>query len=186
MQTHGSFFHSPYFIFIKGIAHFNDEEVLRLLDFQEFQQVEKGEEDFMKEEHYVHLTRDENWVHIMDNWFYTLWHAQEFRGTIHRLGKMYDIFDCSVGECDDSFHFTYCKDGQVVRRYIVADPDFNGGEVIEDMGTPIPSEEKYLKMSQQQTKVISIARSIGIEVKHDLMDIKCYEILKPQYRLFDD
>jgi len=174
------YFHAPFFIFIKGITHLSNEEILKLLGFEEFQLVHPDPEE-MPEAQYVYLTRDQNWVHIMDNWYYSLWHSKSFQNTITQLALDYEIFDCSVGDIDHSFSFNYYKEGKLSRRYVVTDPNFEGGEVSEDIGIPLASEEECLKITGDQLRVLSLATSLGIKIAHHQMTIECYDILKPQY-----
>jgi len=111
----------------------------------------------------------------MDNWWYNLWHSDSFRKKIDKLGEKYDIFYCSMGDCDYSFDFTYYKDGLLRRKYVVDDPDFKGGKLIENIGKSLPFEEDNLKNIGQGGKIISIAKSIGIETNHKLESISCYQ-----------
>ncbi|WP_338765591.1 hypothetical protein WAF17_01965 [Bernardetia sp. ABR2-2B] len=167
IDKHTGSFHSPFLIFIKGLNHLPDIEILQLLELQNVET-----RDFEKEtECYLRITRDKEWVHIMDNWFYGLWHSKSFKNRVDKLGEKYDIFYCSVGDCDNSFDFTYYKNGLIQRKYVVSDD----GKMIESKGKPLPFEEDNLKESDELDKVISIAKSIGIETNHKLEDIACYQ-----------
>ncbi|WP_375560379.1 hypothetical protein ACE193_22190 [Bernardetia sp. OM2101] len=50
-------------------------------------------------------------------------------------------------------------------------------KVAHNIGEPLPFEEQSLQKSDEQEIVISIAKSIGIEINHKLEDIVCYEYL---------
>ena len=164
-------FHSPFFIFIKGLNHLSDEQILEFLEFDNCK-IRNIEDDIKQS---LFITRDKEWVHIMDNWWYNLWHSDSFRKKIDKLGEKYDLFYCSMGDCDYSFDVTYYKNGLLRRKYIVDDPDFKGGELIENIGKPLPFEEENLKNIGQGSKIISIAKSIGIETNHKLEEISCYQ-----------
>src|SRR5262249_33388438 len=73
-------------------------------------------------------------------WYYTLWHMRSTRPTLQALGRSCDVFACSIGDCDHSFDFVYYRGGRLVRQYVVEDPDFRGGRVVENTGEPLPGE----------------------------------------------
>lgn len=70
---------------------------------------------------YLYVTEDTDWKHLMHDWFYTLWHNKEIRICLHKLSRGYDIFYCFVGDSDESYGFTYFKDGDLRRKCIAMD-----------------------------------------------------------------
>ena len=131
--------------------------------------------DFEKEtDFYLRVTRDKEWIHIMDNWLYSLWQSDDFQHRVDKLGEKYDIFYCSVGDSDDGFDFTYYENGKLRRKYLVSDY-FTHLEITQNIGNPLPFEEDNLKKLDELGKVISIAKSIGIEINHKLENIVCYQ-----------
>ncbi|GAB5532510.1 MAG: hypothetical protein Roseis3KO_42870 [Roseivirga sp.] len=109
----------------------------------------------------------------MDDPMYSLWFDKEIRDRLKALSQEFDIFSCSVGDIDASYDFRYYQKGKITREFVVEDPKMNGGKIVTDSGSPLPGE-KVIKKDQLE-KVLHIARSLGITVKHNLSDIRCYE-----------
>ncbi|WP_338790963.1 hypothetical protein [Bernardetia sp. MNP-M8] len=167
-------FHSPFFIFIKGLNHLSDIEILKLL---ELKNIEKR--DFEKEtECYLRITRDKEWVHIMDNWYYNLWKCTGITEILKQLGKKYDLLHASWGDSDYSFDFVYYKNGKLRRKYEAIELDGTSSEttVFEE---GIPLEEENIIKREQLSNIIRIAKSIGIEINHKLGNIVCYQYEEP-------
>ena len=152
---------SPYFIFIKYGFKMSDEEILGQLGLSEYDLITSNEEreKGVLNKRYLFLVEDEKWTYLMDDWFYTLWHNEDIRKRIQSLSKNFEIFTCSVGDSDDSFDFTYFKQGKIIRQYIVEDPNFKGGEVVRDIGKPFSIEKIALKKKAPYQKVMVIAKS---------------------------
>lgn len=166
-------FDAPFLIFIKGITHLSDIQILETLGLNRIKVIDSLEERKSS----LYLTRSKNWVHIMDNWLYNLWHKNSFEKKLEELGKKYDIFHCSVGDCDDSFDFVYFKYGKLRRKHIFEDSVFTGiKQVTNDIGEVLSSEKQILeKDTDAQVKIIELAKSIGVEINHKEDDIICYE-----------
>ena len=120
------------------------------------------------------MVEDEKWTYLMDDWFYTLWHNEDIRKRIQSLSKNFEIFTCSVGDSDDSFDFTYFKQGKIIRQYIVEDPNFKGGEVVRDIGKPFSIEKIALKKKAPYQKVMVIAKSFDIKMNHEKERVRIY------------
>ena len=67
--------HAPYFIFIDGATKYSDNEVMAMLGIEGFAEDRKPR--FPK--HVVHLTDDGRWLHVVDDWYYTLWQSETTR-----------------------------------------------------------------------------------------------------------
>lgn len=102
MKISNSRLHTPYFIFLEGRVP--DHTILRLLGLQNFVPVQLTGHGRERE---VCITEDEYWVHVADDWWYTLWHkGPPILERLHREAPQASLFACSVGESDDSFGFT--------------------------------------------------------------------------------
>jgi hypothetical protein len=93
-----------------------------------------------------------------------------------KLGKRFDLFFCMVGDSDHSFGFSYYKNGELVRKFAVIDPIYQKPEIIEDSGKPIHLEEQSLKHSDEFLRVLSLAESIGVNLRSSA-DMKFYVLL---------
>lgn len=175
MEVNQGIPHSPYFIFINGLSDKSDVEVLSLLELHTAEKVEHNESLMDKE--CIYISRDANWVHIMDNWFYSHWHSKELRQKIDELGKKQEIFTCSIGDCDLSFDFKYFAEGRKLREYIVQSPNFNNQIIMTDSGVPLPAENIGVKKKDPLDKVMYIARSLGIVLPGRKQEISCYRLL---------
>lgn len=154
----------------------SDKEILEHLGLVDFDLIidKKEREKKILHKRYLFLTEDNEWTHLMDDWFYTLWHDKEIRKQIKLLSENFEIFTCSVGDCDDSFDFTYFKQGKIIRQYIVEDFQFNGGEVVKDIGNPFPIEKTAIKKKDLYEKVITIAKSFKIKMNHEKEKVRIY------------
>ncbi len=176
---------APYFIFIKGINEKNDAEVLELLELGEGKLLNPDVTIDIKqvdEESSAYLFRNENWIHIIDSWYYSLWHSQMLSDRIEELGKKLEIFTCSFGDVDESFDFRYFKGGKKVREYIVDSPNWNNQVVRVDFGEPLQAELIILNKRDEVSKddeirnILQIAESLGIQLPKSAEGIKCYQL----------
>lgn len=133
---------------------------------------------------YLYITEDENWKHLMDDWLYTLWFDKKAKLKIENLSNEFDIFCCSVGDSDSSFDFVFYQNGIKKREYFVEDPFLNGGKVIKNLGEVFEVEEIALLKKDQFKKVLLIADSLGINIKHNLEKIRCHGRLEKESEKF--
>lgn len=169
-------FLSGFYIFIKIEVQAGDEEILELLELEDYELV-KGEQERKENflgKRYVFLAEDGTWTHIMDDGYYTLWHDQKIRDTLEGIAKYFDVFHCSVGDSDNSFDFVYYKKGELIRAYGLDYPNYVEGKVARDIGTPLPIEAEALALKSPKEKVLTIAKSLGINIEHDLDAVRCY------------
>ena len=170
-------FDAPFLIFIKGINHLSDNEVFKLLGVRSFEIIDSLEE----KESSLYLTRCQNWIHIMDNWLYNLYHKTSFKNRLDDIGKICDIFYCSIGDIDDSFDFTYFQDGKLRRKYVLNDTVPKNQVIEQNIGEVLPLEEEILsKEIDVQIKIVEIAKSVGIGINHKEENIICYQYDLPK------
>ncbi|WP_422107015.1 hypothetical protein [Winogradskyella sp.] len=165
----------PYFIFLKGISRKTDIEILSLFNFEIRSEVNLNNE-FHGTENHIYMSRDDNWIHIMDNFFYSLWYSEAVSQRIEHLAETYEIFTCSVGDVDLSFDFNYYKNGKKVREYVVESPNYVDEILKKNVGNPLKGEYEGLKLSDQLESVIYIAKELGIKIPKKENEITCYEI----------
>lgn len=173
--------HAPYFIFLKGLTDKTDTEILELFDLGDH--IETAIRNDLSDEHCIYMSRDDSWVHLMDNYFYTHWHSKKFSMKVEELGKTYELFSCSAGDCDLSFDFKYYKNGVKIREYIVESPNYDNEILKVNFGEPLLGEREALQRVDHLERVIHIASSLGIELPTELKQIKCYEINTQWYQL---
>ena len=127
---------------------------------------------------YVILADAGKWVLIADDWHYTLWHMSSTRPTLAVFAEHCDVFAGSAGDCDHSFDFLYYKDFHLIRKYVVDDPDFKGGRLVENVGEPLPGESAAFKQSDELKIVLEIAASLGIKTDYTERDLRVYAPLE--------
>jgi hypothetical protein len=127
---------------------------------------------------YAILVDEGLWTLIADDWYYTLWHMRSTRPALALLAESCDVFACSVGDCDHSFDFVYYQHSRLVRRYVVTDPEFRGGRVVENVGEPLPGESTAFKQSDELKIVFGIATSLGIKTDYTEQDLRVYAPLE--------
>ncbi len=65
----------------------------------------------------------------------------------------------------------------LTRKYIVQDPDYNGGFVIENVGREINGEVDALNKTDERDKVLEVAELVGVRFKHRKEAVKCFRII---------
>jgi hypothetical protein len=162
--------HAPYFIFVRSEGRYSDSDLLRLFGLSAYGPTQEPH----RLGRHALLADDGLWTMIADDWHYTLSHMSSTRPVIEELGRSCDLFACSVGDCDQSFDFVYYSGGRLVRRYVVADPDFKGGTVVQNTGEPLPGEANAFKESGQLDMVLSLAASLGIGAGRLEREVRVY------------
>jgi hypothetical protein len=165
--------HSPYFIFIRCRKLYRDTEVLSHFGIGHYQRASDVTPHTYAR--YAILADAGEWTLIADDWYYTLWHMPGTRDAIAQLGKSFDIFACSVGDSDDSFDFVYYRDGRMVRKHVVVDPEYRDGVVKESFGSPLSGEYETGKLPDYLPYVLEIARGLGIDPPHSEEQLRCYK-----------
>ncbi len=165
---------APFYIFVKDKSKLSDDQLLEKLDLKHYKPVLKKEDQELPDKQYLYISDDGNWKHLMDDCSYGLWHELEIGLRIEGLSKEFDIYSCSIGDIDDSYEFVYYKDGIKIREYEVKDYDFDGGIVVKNSGQALEFEQDALAEKEVLDKVLAIAKSIGIHINHNAVNIRCY------------
>jgi len=163
----------PFFIFIRAKGKLSDQDVLKRLGIADFIRVDWVPDVGSKP--YVLVTDDSEWIHIMDNWSYSLWHDPEVRDCIAQIGAEFETYACSIGDADRGFDFVYYLDGDLRRKYVVQSPNYNDRVVTEDIGDPLSGEAEALRHKDEWGIVLELAVSLGINIQHDLSRIRIYQ-----------
>lgn len=162
---------APHFIFIREPSdELTDRVLLEKLAIGEYEFVKKTP----KLRRHVLVRREPNWLHLIDDWSYTLWDAPSTRVSLLEISQHHDIYQCSVGECDHSFDFRFYCGGAVTREYIVEDPTYQNGIVVKDIGAELPGERDALKLPDEQQRVLGIACALGIDVSYTIDQLTFY------------
>jgi hypothetical protein len=166
--SHGEL-HAPYFIFVGCAGEYPDADLLRHfgLSYQPAASTERRDR-------YAILADDGLWTLLADDLYHTLWHMASTRPAIAALSKRFDIFACSVGDCDRSFDFVYYQGGRLVREYVVRDPDFRGGVVVVNRGEPLLGEAAAFEETDEMRIVLRIADSLGIRTDYAENELRVY------------
>ena len=97
------------------------------------------------------------------------------RRALSKVAEQFDVFACSVGDSDESFDFIYYVGGSLIRKYTVADPHYDGGSVVEDVGEPLPAESNLLTSGKEKLAIVlGVAESLGINVDFRKADLRIY------------
>lgn len=167
-------FIAPFYVFIK-CPETQTSGILSELKLAEWKLFDGPlGQSFQRDYRHFYLARSKDWLHIMDDGYYTLWNDQTFREIIPRLSRRFPIFTCWVGDTEDSFGFQLFLKEQLVREYVVEDPDFNKILTARYLGKPLSIEKRALKQKDPEDKVLSMAKGLGINVQHNLDEIKAY------------
>jgi hypothetical protein len=162
--------YSPYFIFVQAVGVYSDIVLLHQLG------ISSVVRDFTPAQltRSVFVTEDQKWLHVADDWSYTLWYTTSVRAAIANLAMRHDIFACSIGDIDHSFDFTYYHDARLARHYCVEATSYEQRSVVTDVGKPLPYEVEAMQAGDEFDIVLTIAQALGINTRHDLQAIRTY------------
>ncbi len=171
--SNNGIFHGAFFIFIKTDGTLTDQEVMAYLGLENYRLTAdtKGKKDYRN----FFITKIGDWIHVIDDWFYHLYHLKYIKKNIEFLSRKYDVFYCVLPDSDDSYEFVYYKDNQLVRKCLAEDPNYKGAQIIEDIGTPFPVEKDISFPNKSFEAVFDMATYLGIDVNHKSANIRCYE-----------
>jgi hypothetical protein len=175
--VHGEL-HAPYFIFLRCAGLYSDADLLHRFGLATYRPASTAS----RLTRYAILADDGEWTLLADDWYYTLWHMPSTRPTLALLGEHCDVFACSVGDCDHSFDFVYYRDSRLVRKYVVEDPHFRGGSVVENTGEPLPGETAAFGHTDEVRIVLAVAASLGIKTDYAEHDIRVYAPVESEGR----
>jgi len=181
MDIHNGHLHSPYFIFIRSVIdqedsnQMDDDALIKSLIIA-CQKVKKGKNS-ASHQHDVFVTKTGSWIHIMDDWSYSLWNNPDITTWIEELGETREIFTCAAGEIDDSHEWAYFNDGGLQRA---VEFHVNNKGVLEkkvDYGVPLAGEWKANLQADVLDKVLGIAESLGINLEQSEAEVWSYSFL---------
>lgn len=162
--------HAPYFLFLHCQGLFTDRQLLHQFGLTNYIPA-KPTRPIQQS---AILADAGGWCLLADDWYYTLWHKETTRPVLAQMGQSFDVFACSVGDCDRSFDFVYYRDGRLVRKYIVHSPRYTDQIVVENVGEPLPGEATAFKESDEINLVLGVAASLGLKVKFEERDFRVY------------
>ncbi len=162
--------HSPYFIFIECGDYYSDQQVLDLIGASEYRKKEPP----TRSEKGLYITNDGKWTHILDTFFYLLWHSEQVRDHIEELSKKHNIYSCSVGDSDHSFDFIYYRGGNLFRHYVYDQIFDQPGKVTKNLGAELLGEKASLLEADETSKVLAIAESLGIDTNYENHELRYY------------
>jgi hypothetical protein len=166
--------HSPYFIFIRAAGWLSDHDLLKLLDLGDL--VARPLRADWSTPH-IYFTEGDAWIHIADDWLYSLWHkGHQIVTALHERAAGSPTFSCAVGDSDRSFDFAYYSSGALLRRLVVEDPHYDRRRriVAEDFGRPFPAEKPLSEIDDEQGYVLSLAACVGVKINQEPRAIRCY------------
>ncbi|MBL4848934.1 MAG: hypothetical protein JKY65_25710 [Planctomycetes bacterium] len=168
--------HAPFFVFLKPNVELEDRVVLTLLGLETHVRTEPSRGTHGSE--HVYLTSVGGWLHVVDDWRYTLWNrGHSVVEAVARAPLFHTVFSCAVGDSDWSYGFALYESGELRRRIEVADPfyDRKRHRVDVDVGAPLQAELPCEEVGDDPLDyVLALARSVGVVVEHDVAKVRCY------------
>ena len=151
--------HSGHFVCIRDHQRIGDVEILDRLGISEYQRLT----DKKPNGPYVVLFDAGTWTVIADSWYYNLWHSPQTRLAIDALARAYDLYVCSVGDCDLSYSIEYHENGTLRRKHVVDAPGLNDQIVTADFGEPLHAEVGIWKRDiDDYFRIQLLGESLGI------------------------
>jgi hypothetical protein len=160
---------APYFVFIKRTDTTDGEvlEALRVGGYVRIQSMEWRRYD------YLAIGRDTHWTHVLDNFSYTHWHSRNFKDAVAEVGARHDVFSFSIGDSDRSFDLHLYRGG-LVRHFFWEDPDYSGGRMKEEFGTPLECEDTISRGKDPWDGLLRVASALGIECDYRKISLRLH------------
>lgn len=159
----------PHLVFIRNIA-LSDQDVLAMLNLKNYTSVPSTEGDLK----YLGIARDAQWTHLADNWYYSHWYSEQFRSAVRAIATRFDVFSFSMGDSDNSFDLFYYRSGKLVRRMVWDDPHYTGGHLSEEIGEPLPMEDKINRGGDPCPGLWSVASALNVETDYTRLSFTLY------------
>ena len=123
----------------------------------------------------IYLAHDGKWAHVIDGLWYLLWNSRRFGRRVEQIASEHDVFRCFLGDCDESYGYSYYRSGQLVRAVDVASPNFDDVVVQRDFGEPLPEERALGNLvGVHHPNLLGLARALGIDVDHRTLGVRRY------------
>jgi len=155
--------HTPFMLFVRSFNTLSDDELLTLFGLRDYQKMSPPL-PFLG--WHVVFANDNEWVHIADDFRYTLWQSPKTAEVVEELSRSYDVFRCSIGDIDESFEFEYYQNGNLIRKFTFEHNVLERTEIVTvDIGqrlTGEPVELNDLKFSAPKM-FQPITQALGIE-----------------------
>ena len=164
-------------IYIRAATVLTDEQILEMFECDDYQRATLPVKQSSK---HIVIGNDSEWIHIADDFGYTLWHNPNTQKAIVKLSKSYDIFQNWIGDIDDSFAFSYFESGKCVRAFEYQHDPFKNTKVITtDSGKKLSAEPNSFDelMSSAFKMLPGVTRSLGIIREDDPLKHRVYGCL---------
>jgi hypothetical protein len=154
---YGNRLNSFCFVFVR--AEISDAEFLRHFGLGAYRPV--GQVDGLYR--YAIVASLNGWRVLADDVCFTFWHMSQRRTAIEALGRQFDLWACSAGDCDMSYDFVLYRQGTLRRKYVVDSPRFTDRIVREEFGLPLPGEAEVVTPEADGMEICwQLAISLGI------------------------
>lgn len=160
---------SPHFVFLADVA-LDDRDVLDLFGLANYVQINTVDGRF----DYLGISRDERWVHIVDNFGYTHWHSKVFSTQFSRLSLSMDVFYFVMGDSDMSFEMSLYQRGLLARHVHWDDPHYTGGHLAAESGIPLPFEDMIPRGHDPYEGLLRVASGLGIQTDYSTHHFQLY------------
>jgi len=162
--------HSGHFVFLRCAGRLSDVEVLNVLGLQGWVAVEEKE---AASRGAVKITEDAAWIHVVDDFLYTMWNQPDFDELLRLASLAVDVFSCWAGDSDRSYGFALCRGGEVVRRRVVDATDWLR-YTTTNVGKRLPGEIPWFDWRDGLRIGLGLARRLGIDTDHSTRSLRGY------------
>ncbi|XAM01538.1 hypothetical protein OT109_09100 [Phycisphaeraceae bacterium D3-23] len=161
---------TPCCFFLKTRGELTETALLSELGLTDF----KSEQNRAQFDEYIVLADDGEWIHLSDDWFYTLWHDTTMLRRFRAMGRRYDLFAFSIGDTDCSFDLEYWALGDIQRRFVWDESVSETGKVTCDVGQAFPKEQQIIHGKEPKDALWDIASSLGIQTDYESLEMLVY------------
>lgn len=165
--------HAPYFVCIRR----PELDDLALLDRLGVGGVEPVSAELELWDPHLFVIHDRDWVQVADNWRYLLWHSRRFRARVDALAGSHELFTWWIGDADNSYGFSYHRDGRLVRERAGDDDRRTPLRTTVDYGEPLSGEPQPWPDHADDIRpelLHGIAEALGINPRQKGAPICCY------------
>lgn len=166
--------HSPFFVFIHHSPRPSDKSILKALGCRSYRLVAPGKTHH--DGRHLVIGHTEEWTVVADDYYYTLWHSEKDTHKIESyVQSLAEAFVCRWPDVDETFSFSYWKDGECVRSYALVQDGWVAPIRREESGERLPIETDELASMPVDEQLRLICKELGYVAADAIGSFRVYE-----------
>lgn len=154
--------HSGSYLFVRSQRRLSDGWLLDATGLGDYQPADA----LYDLQRHVVIGHSPMWTVIGDDWDVEKFHSPSALKRIAKLMASVDeVFSCLLPDIDDSFEFSYWRNGALVRSFQKRSKDWGRTYTVQQQGIPLDAETAPITANDEPTeRVWPIARSLGFDL----------------------